>query len=504
MKLILDKIAQRAAEAPLKTALICDGKPARTLNNRELLLAVANAEANLISAKVRCLGLYMDNCADWVVYDLAAAKLGICVVPIPLFFSPTQISHLIEVADIDFVLLKDTKLEQVLSNEKKTTNKIEINNSPCVLIGISNGSKPEKYNNNVAKITFTSGSTGEPKGVCLSYENIEAVCLSLEHALLENSVASQVRHLCVMPLATLLENIAGVYLPLLRGGVVITQPLNKLGFESNSEFDASRLVQQLQRLKVASTILFPQILENLVKQPINELAQITEHLQFVAVGGGVVSPQILQHANQLGLPVFQGYGLSECGSVVSLNLPQNNRVGSVGKVLRHVDISVNNDGELIIHGQSMLGYLGHAGENTQEIATGDLGYIDKDGYVFVTGRKKNILVSSFGRNISPEWIESILTAQPEIKQAVVIGDGKSQLSTILVLNESVGSDVSHIIARVNAHLPDYARLGSYCLSPTDFNANNGLLTHNGRPKRNEILSRFVEKTFIKLSPCHAA
>ncbi|WP_448551213.1 AMP-binding protein [Thalassotalea montiporae] len=506
MELILEAIKQRATSAPRQTALICDGDIPKIISNAGLLDAIAAAEGSLQAANVSCLGIYMDNCADWIVYDLAAAKLGICVIPIPLFFSPRQTQHLIANAGIDFVLLNNPKLRQVLPITDTSTQGIEVSGEHCQLVATSLASQQQKYPKNTAKITFTSGSTGEPKGVCLSYDNIETVCLSLLQAIQTNTRDTNPRHLCVMSLATLLENIAGVYLPLLSGGVVITQPIQKLGFDSNAQFDAARLIEQVARFQVASMILFPQILENLVAQPFKHLSRIANNLQFVAVGGGVVSPKVLQLAEQIGLPIFQGYGLSECGSVVCLNVPEHNKVGSVGKVLDHAQLTVNSDGELIVHGQSMLGYLGEFAATGSSIATGDLGYIDEEGYVFVTGRKKNILVSSFGRNISPEWVESILTAQKEIKQAVVIGEAEATLSTVLVLNDESKSkvNVSQILARVNAQLPDYARLGHWYISSYPFTAENGLLTANGRPKRAEILSHYENKTFSTLATSSAA
>lgn len=407
MKLILDLIAQRAACAPLQSALICRSKEDKTLTNKELITAISAAEACLRTNKVSCLGILMDNCAEWVIYDLAAAKLGICVVPIPLFFTPMQVKHLLVSANVDFVVSNAEYIVKGKCLPQAGAQHVPAAIANCFYMHFSETSSVDRTPKNIAKITFTSGSTGEPKGVCLTHENIEAVCLSLQQALHNALLNDHARHLCVMPLATLLENIAGVYLPLMRGGTVITQPIQTLGFESNSQFDATKLIKHLGDLQVGSMILFPQILENLVKQPGSDLSKAIKHMEFVAVGGGTVSENVLQQAQQMGLPVFQGYGLSECGSVVCLNLPGNNKIGSVGRVLDHVALTVNDEGEIIVHGQSMSCYLGEVESEVNWVATGDLGYIDQDGFVFVTGRKKNTLVSSFGRNVSPEWISTL-------------------------------------------------------------------------------------------------
>lgn len=492
MDLVLNAIQQRAALFPNQTAII-SGAEKRITSNQNLLDEITLVENFLKVQQVSRLGIYMDNCAEWIVFDLAAARLNIVVIPIPLFFSKDQIDHVLISAEIDAVISLS-----VVNTFFKTENHQTVD-TPFSNVFLNKRASlldytPKNTLADVAKVTFTSGSTGNPKGVCLSKENINATCTSLETAMAQSINFDDVNHLCVMPLATLLENIAGVYLCLIRGGTVVTEPLQSLGFTSNVSFDCQKLLHKFKEHQIGSAILFPQILENLVNSPTEQVLEISQCLQFIAVGGGSISTKVLQQAEKLNLPIFQGYGLSECCSVVSLNLPNQNKTGSVGKPLEHVDISIDDDGEIIIHGQAMMGYLGELENEKQAIHTGDLGYFDAQGYLHVQGRKKNTLVSSFGRNISPEWVESILTAQAEISQAAVFGDSQAELSAVIVANEafshSLINRLERVIAQCNKTLPDYARIGHWVLSEAPFSPRNNTLTHNGRLKRAHIADVF--------------
>lgn len=220
----------------------------------------------------------------------------------------------------------------------------------------------------------------------------------------------------------------------------------------------------------------------------------------MAVGGGKVSPQLLQEANALSLPVYEGYGLSECGSVVSLNTPKAKREGSVGKPMPHASVNIADSGEVMVKGNAMQGYLNHDNSNEDNgiIATGDIGHLDDDGYLYITGRRKNVLISSFGRNISPEWVEAQLSTQPIIYQVAVLGDGEPHLSAVIVANPNAtsadNSDLQSAIKQalniVNQTLPDYARIKQWHLAELPFSTDNGLLTDNGKLRRLQILETY--------------
>ncbi|MFZ9411231.1 MAG: AMP-binding protein, partial [Burkholderiaceae bacterium] len=273
------------------------------------------------------------------------------------------------------------------------------------------------------------------------------------------------------------ENLAGVYAALSLGSDVVLLPSGELGLTGSSGFDAPKAIDSLQRHEAQSIILLPEMLLSLC----NHLEQSNTRLaclKFVAVGGAKVSPSLIRRARAVGLPVYEGYGLSEAASVVALNRPGADRIGSVGQVLPHLKIKTNDDGEIVIRPR----------KSDRWLSTGDLGRIDPDGYLYVTGRKKNVLITSYGRNVSPEWPELLLQGYPEIKQTIVYGNDQPQLSALLVptSSEVTNQRLDDIVAAVNQQLPDYARIGYWQRVNKPFSGEDGFLTPNGRPRRDQI------------------
>jgi acyl-CoA synthetase (AMP-forming)/AMP-acid ligase II len=295
----------------------------------------------------------------------------------------------------------------------------------------------------------------------------------------------------VLPLVTLLENIAGLYLSLVQGAEIMLYPMAQIGFTGLSSLDEKRFFATIDRLQPESMIMVPELLR-LLMLGVSRNVVDPKTFNFIAVGGGKVSETLLQQAESLGLPVLQGYGLSECASVVSLNGLQNDRPGSVGRPLQHVCIKIASDGEILVAGNVMLGYLGDSSSAGDWLATGDLGYLDEDGYLYVTGRKKNLLVTAFGKNISPEWVESIFLQTPLIRQVLVTGDADTRLRAVIVPAAPVGDEqLAAVIAELNGELPEYARVQDYQVSTTPFLFENGFLTANGRLKRDAISNHYA-------------
>ncbi|KGJ94021.1 AMP-binding protein [Colwellia psychrerythraea] len=510
MEKLFTALESRARNYPEKKALISsDGNTQTILSNQELLDNITSTAAFLEKETVKCIGLFLDNSSQWIICDLAAAKLGITLVPIPMFFTKSQVGHLVTSAGVEAIitlsLMKNILQSNQLLKLDNTETILPLENTLMLRIVTKEFTDKKHDLANSIKITYTSGSTGEPKGVCLSAQNIGAVCEGIETSM---KLMPSCNHLCVLPLATLLENVAGVYVCLMHGGVVITEPLAALGFMSNAEFDISKLLAKIDFYQVGSIIILPQMLTLLVnsfdeielkqhsiKQSISKQypRKQCSNLQFIAVGGGKSSKQVIKQANSLGLPVFEGYGLSECGSVVSLNLPQQQKIGSVGKPLPHVCVVISEDGEIIIEGQTMLGYLGELEQTLPRIYTGDLGYIDEDGYIFVSGRKNNKIISSFGRNISPEWVEASLSSAPVIAQIAVFGEARPSLSAVVFSTCQDTVQIEAAIKECNEFLPDYAQVQQWILAEQPFTPNNNLLTHNGRLKRLNIAKLYQEK-----------
>lgn len=298
------------------------------------------------------------------------------------------------------------------------------------------------------------------------------------------------RHLCITPLSTLLENVAGVYAALLSGAQCVVPPLREVGLKGSSGFDPAILINALSRFSPSTLITTPQILELLVRV-LESGSQLASAPRFVAVGGARVTEALLRRASQAGLRVYQGYGLSECASVVSLNGPGHERLGSVGRPLAHATVTLSTEGEILVSGARHLGYLGDHRPPPEPWPTGDLGRIDEQGFLYVAGRKRDVIITAYGRNFSPEWVEQELTNQPEIAQAVVFGEAKPWNTAILVVAPGTGSTpIADAVNRANQALPDYARVIRWLIADQPFLPGNGQLTVSGRPRREAILARY--------------
>ena len=206
------------------------------------------------------------------------------------------------------------------------------------------------------------------------------------------------------------------------------------------------------------------------------------------MGGSRVARELIERARQFGLPVYEGYGLSECSSVVSLNTPAQDKPGTAGKLLPHVDIQIE-EGEIMVTGNAFLGYIGINSPQQNRVSTGDMGYLDQDGFLVIHGRKKQLLISSYGRNINPEWVESEVLAHPEILQCVLFGDAKPYC-TALIYTRLSDVELEHWLLKVNHKLPAYAQIIKWLRIEQPLTAKAGLLTANGRPRRNQIFSLF--------------
>jgi long-subunit acyl-CoA synthetase (AMP-forming) len=338
-----------------------------------------------------------------------------------------------------------------------------------------------------SKITYTSGSTGAPRGVCLSALHLETVALSLVEATAPLALRA---HLCLLPLATLLENVAGVLAPLLAGARCVVPPSALTGIGSPG-VDVPQLLAALTQQSPDSVILVPELLRVLVDAATRGWSPPTS-LRFVAVGGAVVAPALLARAIECGLPVHEGYGLSECCSVVCLNTPAARRIGSVGRVLPHARVRIDTHGEIHVRGPTMLGYVGDAARPVgASLATGDLGQVDADGFLYVLGRRRNVFITSFGRNVSPEWVEAEIAQQPGIAQVMVHGEGRPHVVALIVPTrpDLDASTINQAVVAANSRLPSYAQVRQW-LRVSPFLASEGLATANGRLRRDAIERRY--------------
>jgi long-chain acyl-CoA synthetase len=460
--------------------------PALSDGRQRLNVAAMHREVDAVADRLlargaRVLATVLDNGLAWVIADRAARQAGVVHVPLPLFFTPAQLAHAIEVAGVDTLL---TLPPLALAWPDAPREPWDVCGTPLQCLRLpANGLR---LPSGTAKLTFTSGTTGAPKGVCLSAEAMQRVCDGLVQALEPLGIR---RHLCALPLAVLLENIAGVMAPLAHGAECVVLPLSEVGISGSSLFDPATFHGAVERHRPQSIILLPQMLRAWVGWLTQNRQRAPEGLRLVAVGGAAVGTPVLMAARALGIPAHEGYGLSEAASVQTLNLPGADRPGSAGRPLPHAQLRVNPRGELEVAGSLMNGYLGETTEPPAWWPTGDLGVIDDDGFVHVRGRIKHVLITAFGRNVSPEWVETALRSGRAIAQAVVLGDGQAALSAVVwpvdpaLPDTSVQADID----TANAALPDYARIHRWTRAQAAFTAETGMATANGRPQRAAIL-----------------
>jgi acyl-CoA synthetase (AMP-forming)/AMP-acid ligase II len=260
----------------------------------------------------------------------------------------------------------------------------------------------------------------------------------------------------------------------------------------SSQFDPRVALSAIARWRPDSLILLPQMLTALVAVAEAGLP-VPCGLKLVAVGGARVAPGLIEKARALGFPACEGYGLSEAGSVVALNRPDD-APGAVGRVLPHLSVTLSARKEILVHGLRQAAYLGAPPLPDGPLHTGDLGHFDAQGRLHVTGRLKHQLITSFGRNVSPEWPESELLAEPAIGQVAVFGEARPTLSAVIVARPGVDdAQLDHAVRRSNERLPDYARIGVHVRAAQPFSASNGLATDNGRVRRDAVWAHYGDR-----------
>jgi long-subunit acyl-CoA synthetase (AMP-forming) len=481
MSAVLAALRRHAEARPDAVAVV--GEDA-VLSYRRLAERVAEVAADLFPVPGMRVGLLLDNGIGWALVDLAARQARAVLVPIPLFFSAPQVEHVLNTAGLE-ALITDTAQRVIAHAPSRDIGALL--GQPAIFARLEPAARPS-LPGHTEKVTFTSGTTGTPKGVCLSGAATDRVAQSL---LTVSQGHAADRHLALLPLATLLENIAAIDVPILAGATTVLRPLAAVGLKGSSQLDPFAMATAIERADASSIVTVPQTLAGLLFAVAS--GRRPAKLRLVSVGGAPLSPAVLGQAKALGLPVYEGYGLSEASSVVAFNGPGASRAGSVGRPLPHVELRFADDGEILVKGAVAEGYLGvDAGEiqprPDRYWPTGDLGHLDADGYLHLDGRKKNMFITAFGRNVAPEWVEAELTASGVIAQAAVFGEARPWNVAVIVPRDLPRAEAD--IRKVNDRLPDYARIRRWLFAAEPFTAMNDMATPNGRLRRERILARY--------------
>ena len=340
-------------------------------------------------------------------------------------------------------------------------------------------------------IVYTSGTTGRPKGVCLGLQQIDWQARALAEAIKATPGDS---YLSVLPLALLLEIITAICVPVLAGAR--TQFASGVA-EAVGSGRVPDLLATFERWRPTTTVLVPQLLSSWIGELEATGKRAPESLRFVAVGGAGVPESLATRAWDFGIPVHEGYGLTECCSVVAVNRPGQRRVGTVGVALPGLDIAIERD-EVVIRGPTiMAGYL-HGSPAPDRWQTGDIGTLEPDGFLRVKGRKDSVIVTASGRNISPEWVEAMVMSDPRVAACVALGQGMDHVCVLIVpsalgerwLMESPRAHVLLWLEQICIDAPAYAVPKDFVVCPALQAKRLGLLRANGRVVRDAALATY--------------
>jgi long-chain acyl-CoA synthetase len=433
-----------------------------------------------------------DNSPEWVVVDLAVLGAGGIVVPLYTTSGIDETRHVIADSGARTVAVGSEQLLRKVRGiesdlpQVKSIVALHQGASPENHNGISvttleqsSDADPvtsiEGRGDDLATFIYTSGTTGPPKGAMLSHRNILANCASNLDALQLNDTDST---LSFLPVAHSFERTAGYYTVMLGGGTInyaeglgqIAQ--NLLEVEPTVVLTVPRLLEVIYSRVTRTVEASPALRQRLFRAAIATGARAAAYrhggrplpphlaapmalfrrlvfkrikaifgsrLRYLISGGAPLPAEINRFLAAAEIPIVEGYGLTEAAPVVSCNLHGQTRIGSVGRALRDVEVKTAADGELLVRGANVMkGYYGREAESRDAVDsegwlhTGDVAQIDAEGFIRITDRKKEIIVLSGGKNISPANLETRLVSDPYIAQACVIGDRRKHLAAIVV------------------------------------------------------------------------
>ncbi len=518
--------------------------------------------------------IQLRNCPEWVTVDQAALSLGLVTVPLYTDDRPDSIDYILEDAAVKLLLVQDASrwkrlapimpededanLQRVLLlDDSAESAKFARNDERVRLVADwlprDGGELTERRGNphELASIVYTSGTTGRPKGVMLSHHNM----LWVAHASLTIiDCYSQDVFLSFLPLSHTFERTGGYYVPMMAGAAVAyARSVAQLGEDLQTvkptvlvavprifERVYGRIEDQMEKkpafaralfqlaVKVGwnrflhqqgrggfkvSFLLWP-LLNHLVAHKI--VARLGGRLRIAVSGGAPLSPEIAKVFIALGVPIIQGYGLTETSPVISANPLHDNEPASVGVPLRGIQVRIGGDDELQVKSPgNMLGYWNNHSATKQMIDpdgwlhTGDQARIER-GHIHITGRLKDILVLSNGEKVPPADVEMAVGLDPLFDQVMLVGEGRPYLTALLVLNPdhwrpfaaSLGVDpddgaqlrsdrvLGAVLTRVRNTLrdfPGYAKIRRVSLSLDGWTVDNGLMTPTLKIKRPKVL-----------------
>jgi long-chain acyl-CoA synthetase len=503
--------------------------------------------------------LMAPNGPFWAVADFAIQTVGAVTVPLYANQGSSEIRHILDDATPTLVLARGphplAHLAEAVRNKEWVPALVVDGEPPSAMppsrsldafLAEGDDCPAERVDeqlacvqrDHLATLVYTSGTTGWPKGVELTHGNLLG---NLEGVLQVLAVHPSDRFLSMLPLAHIFERTAGHYLPYLSGAevayargphtvasdlltarptVLLSVPrLYQLFYDRlQLRLGTSRVLAGLMRMARPETDGRLGLGARFARATLRRLVRrrMGGRLRLLVSGGAPLAPEVAHFFNNLGMPVLEGYGQTEASPVLSVNPPEANRPGTVGRALPNVALKVADDGEILAKGPNVMRGYWHRPEETAAtldgawLHTGDVGELDEDGYLTITDRKKEILVSSAGENIPPQRVELRLTADPLIQQAVVLGDRRPYLAALIVpdwegLAEHLGNDsppaaddpeARRVIRARIQHalngLPDHEQIRRFQLLDQPLSQESGELTPTLKTKRRVVAQHYAD------------
>lgn len=538
----------------------------------ELAKQVAVWQATLKSEQLEQgdrVAINLRNCIEWVIFDQAALGLGLILVPLYPDDRPENIAYILRDANVKLLLLQNSnqwqRLTPSISAEHelqrvliKTPDTAPLGAPACYVDDWLSAEDAELLNatnqpEELASIIYTSGTTGRPKGVMLSHQNMLSVaygglrCIDIHPSDL---------FLSFLPMSHTLERTAGYYLPMMAGATVahargipqlaedmlalkptaliaVPRIFERIYNRVHSQLkDKSPIAQQLFHKAVTTglkrfeyqqkrqnwhpiLLLWP-LFDKLVASKIKQ--RLGGNMRIILSGGAALPKTIAELFIGLDFCLLQGYGLTETSPVISVNIPSNNFPASVGTVIPGVKVKVGDNNELLAKGTGvMLGYWNNDKATEQVIDnngwlhTGDQARLSDTGHIYITGRIKDILIMSNGEKVPPGDIESAILMNPLFEQVLVLGEGQSFLSALIVLNADSWPDTAkqlnldekdpqsltdkllhnHILKKLRqimSSFPAYAKIRQVSVHLEPWTVENDLMTPTMKIKRPKVMA----------------
>lgn len=514
-----------------------------------------------------------NNRPEWVISDMANLCLGGITVPIYTSLIPEQIKYIIDDSDAKIVVVSDQgqwqKIEAIKSELTKVTSYITcLSEAPEGVLTfaqvLERGRKMDKQNpglfekmalevkpDAVASIIYTSGTTGPPKGVMLTHSNIFSNVKTCSSLLPFKDTDTA---LSFLPLSHILERM-GMFVYLYNGmSIGFAESMDTLGenlleIRPHIMVNVPRVLEKIYAKIIdnvqASSSLKRKIFfwavkvgkkygrKKILNQPISKLLQFKRNLanklvfskvyaktggrvRFFLCGGAPLSKDIGEFFYAIGLTVMEGYGLTETSPVISANTFENLKFGTVGKPIPGVEVRIDEDDEILTKGPNVMnGYYKREAASREAFEggwfhTGDIGHFDEEGFLVITDRKKDIIVTSGGKNVAPQPIEGILNLNPYISNALVIGDRRKFISALvvpdfekleeyakqnnisfedhcdLVKKEEIVRFIQEQVDRSASNLASYEKVKKIALLDKEFEIEKGEITPTLKVKRNIV------------------